>query len=115
MAFPTCAAVVSRGLYQRKGQVNVVLDEKWKQVKEKQPLDAIRREGSMGIRNFIPSWSTVRQLRSDDRLGLGKAAQSSAQANLRPRTVEADRVAKSIYPYCAVGCASTSKMDTSPR
>ena len=46
----------------------------------------------------------MRQLRSDDRLGLGKAAQSSAQANLRPRTVEADRVAKSLCPYCAVGC-----------
>jgi formate dehydrogenase major subunit len=58
----------------------------------------------VSIRNFIPAWSVIRQLRGDDRLGLGKAAQSSRQAELRPRTAQADKVAKSICPYCGVGC-----------
>jgi formate dehydrogenase major subunit len=58
----------------------------------------------VGIRNFIPAWSVVRQLRGNDRLGLGKAAQSSHQAELTPRTVTAEQVVKSICPYCAVGC-----------
>ena len=54
--------------------------------------------------NLIPAWSVVRQLTGEDRLGLGKAAQSSRQANLTPRTAHADKVAKSICPYCGVGC-----------
>ena len=58
----------------------------------------------MSIRNFISAWSVVRQLAGKDKLGLGKAAQSSQQANLMPRTAEADKVAKSICPYCGVGC-----------
>ena len=58
----------------------------------------------MGIRDFIPAWSVARQLTGKDRLGLGKAAQSSLQANLVPRTAQADEVVKSICPYCAVGC-----------
>jgi formate dehydrogenase major subunit len=58
----------------------------------------------MGIRDFIPDWSVLRQLRSTDPLALGKAARSERQANLRPRTAEADEVVQSICPYCAVGC-----------
>ena len=58
----------------------------------------------MGIRDFVPVWSVMRQLRGNDRLALGKAAQSAHQAELRPRTAEADEVVKSICPYCAVGC-----------
>jgi formate dehydrogenase major subunit len=58
----------------------------------------------LGIRDLIPAWSVVRQLGSDDRFALGRAAQSSRQANLKPRTAEADHVAQSICPYCAVGC-----------
>lgn len=58
----------------------------------------------MSIRNFIPSWSVLRQIAGKDKLGLGKAAQSSHQANLTPRTAEADEVVKSVCPYCAVGC-----------
>jgi formate dehydrogenase major subunit len=46
----------------------------------------------------------LRQLRSD-RLGLGRAAQSKRSATLRPRIADADRVVKSVCPYCAVGCA----------
>ena len=44
----------------------------------------------------------LRQLR--DPLGLGRAAQSRVSAGLEPRTRTADRVARSICPYCAVGC-----------
>jgi formate dehydrogenase major subunit len=29
---------------------------------------------------------------------------SAASAHLRPRTAEADKIAKSVCPYCAVGC-----------
>src|SRR5829696_2665725 len=54
--------------------------------------------------DFIPAWSVLRQIGSKDRLGLGKAAQSSLQANLKPRTAQADKVARSICPYCGVGC-----------
>jgi formate dehydrogenase major subunit len=46
----------------------------------------------------------LRQLRTNDRLGLGEAARSGASERLEPRTRSADRVAKSICPYCAVGC-----------
>ncbi len=58
----------------------------------------------MGIRNLIPAWSVLRQIRGRDGLALGKAAQSSLQANLVPRTRRADSITKSICPYCAVGC-----------
>ena len=58
----------------------------------------------MSTRNFIPSWSVLRQIVGKDKLGLGKAAQSSRQASLTPRTAQADAVVKSVCPYCAVGC-----------
>ncbi len=58
----------------------------------------------MSTRNFIPSWSVLRQIAGKDKLALGKAAQSSRQANLTPRTAQADAVVKSVCPYCAVGC-----------
>jgi formate dehydrogenase major subunit len=58
----------------------------------------------LGIRELIPAWSVVRQVAGKDRLGLGKAAQSSHQAELKPRTAEADEVVRSVCPYCAVGC-----------
>jgi formate dehydrogenase major subunit len=58
----------------------------------------------MGIRDLIPAWPVVRQLRSGDRLALGRAAQSARQARLTPRTKMAEKVVSSICPYCAVGC-----------
>jgi formate dehydrogenase major subunit len=39
-----------------------------------------------------------------DPLGLGRAAQSKRSRELRGRTETADRVVKSVCPYCAVGC-----------
>ena len=52
----------------------------------------------------IGSWPLLRQLRGDDRLGLGSAVQSAKTAALTPRIDHADTVAHSICPFCAVGC-----------
>jgi formate dehydrogenase major subunit len=46
----------------------------------------------------------VRQLRGPDRLALGRAARSPATERLQARTATADRVVRSVCPYCAVGC-----------
>jgi formate dehydrogenase major subunit len=59
---------------------------------------------AMDLQRRLGSWPVIRQLQQGDLLGLGKAAQSPRSATLRPRTVEADRVARSVCPYCAVGC-----------
>jgi formate dehydrogenase major subunit len=45
----------------------------------------------------------VEQLRGDP-LALGRAARSERSRRLRPRIADADRIVKSICPYCAVGC-----------
>jgi formate dehydrogenase major subunit len=47
----------------------------------------------------------LRQLRGEDKLGRGAAAKSRRSEELRARTATADRVVKSVCPYCAVGCA----------
>jgi formate dehydrogenase major subunit len=57
------------------------------------------------LRKAFEAWPVVRQLTEGDRLGLGKAAQSKRSATLRPRTEDAESVARSICPFCAVGCA----------
>jgi formate dehydrogenase major subunit len=54
---------------------------------------------------LIARWPVVRQITDGDPLGLGKAAQSAHSRELKPRIDEADSVAKSICPFCAVGCA----------
>jgi len=59
----------------------------------------------MGVRTWIDGWPVYRQLSGSDPLGRGRAAQSERSATLTPRTAAADRVAHSVCPYCAVGCA----------
>jgi formate dehydrogenase major subunit len=49
-------------------------------------------------------WPAYRQLTGNDRLGLGAAARSAKTDKLTPRTKTADKVVKSVCPYCAVGC-----------
>jgi formate dehydrogenase major subunit len=49
-------------------------------------------------------WPLLRQLRGGDPLGLGPAARSRRSEALGARTETADRVVRSICPYCAVGC-----------
>ncbi|MBB5897081.1 formate dehydrogenase [Kutzneria kofuensis] len=58
----------------------------------------------MGVRRWIESWPVYRQLQGEDPLGRGAAVTSATTERLTPRTVTADRVAKSVCPYCAVGC-----------
>ena len=58
----------------------------------------------MGAKEFIGSWPVLRQLTGPDRLARGSAASSPTTQNLQPRTTTADRVVKSVCPYCAVGC-----------
>ena len=59
----------------------------------------------MGVRTWIEGWPVYRQVTGTDPLGRGLAAQSPRSASLTPRTATADRVANSVCPYCAVGCA----------
>jgi formate dehydrogenase major subunit len=59
----------------------------------------------VGLSKLVESWPLLRQLREGDPLGLGKAVQSPHSKSLKPRIDEADHVARSICPYCAVGCA----------
>ena len=58
----------------------------------------------MGVRTWIESWPVYRQITGDDPTGRGKAAKSEWSEKLRPRTEDADRVVKSVCPFCAVGC-----------
>ncbi len=50
-------------------------------------------------------WPLLRQIRGGDKLGRGAAAKSKGSRESRARTATADRVVKSVCPYCAVGCA----------
>jgi formate dehydrogenase major subunit len=58
----------------------------------------------VGIHERLLQWPVYRQLTGTDPLGRGAAAQSAHSAELTPRTAEADSVARSVCPYCAVGC-----------
>ena len=58
----------------------------------------------MGLTKLLERWPVVRQLREGDPLALGPAVQSPRSKTLTPRIDEAEHVAQSICPYCAVGC-----------
>jgi len=51
----------------------------------------------------LGDWPALGQLRGDP-LGVSRAARSRRSADLGPRVDGAERVVKSICPYCAVGC-----------
>ncbi len=55
-------------------------------------------------RSFLP-WPALRQLADGDILGRGRSVRSKRTDEIEPRTATADRVAHSVCPYCAVGCA----------
>jgi formate dehydrogenase major subunit len=59
----------------------------------------------MRLGKLIASWPALRQLRGADPSGRGAAARSERTRRLAPRIDGAERVARSICPYCAVGCA----------
>jgi formate dehydrogenase major subunit len=52
-------------------------------------------------------WPVARQWQGKDRLGRGAAVKSARSSRLQARTAEADKVVKSICPYCAVGCGQS--------
>lgn len=58
----------------------------------------------MDLRRTFLSWPVVRQFTDHDLLGRGAAVTSEHTRTVVPRTSTADRVVKSICPYCAVGC-----------
>ena len=49
-------------------------------------------------------WPVLRQLTGKDRTGRGTAARTRHTDELLPRTFTADKVVKSVCPYCGVGC-----------
>jgi formate dehydrogenase major subunit len=57
------------------------------------------------VKTWLDSWPVYRQLTGNDPMGRGKAARSKATEAVVSRTATADRVVKSVCPYCAVGCA----------
>ena len=54
--------------------------------------------------DLLSDWPVVRQLRSGDLTGLGDSAMSERSRTLAPRTRDSEKVARSVCPYCAVGC-----------
>jgi len=59
----------------------------------------------MELKRRLEEWPLLRQLRDGDLLGVGHAVESERSRTLKPRIADADHVARSICPYCAVGCA----------
>jgi formate dehydrogenase major subunit len=58
----------------------------------------------VSVRAWIDQWPVYRQVKDGDPSGRGAAVKSRRTASLSPRTATADKVVKSICPYCAVGC-----------
>jgi formate dehydrogenase major subunit len=56
------------------------------------------------IKDMQPRWPIWTQLKERDFKALGTTARSARSETLAPRTRSADKVVKSICPYCAVGC-----------
>lgn len=52
----------------------------------------------------IGRWPVIAQVRRGDWRALGETARSARSDELAPRTEKADRVVRSVCPYCAVGC-----------
>src|SRR5437764_12575704 len=54
--------------------------------------------------SWLGRWPVARQVPSGDWSARGAAAESPGSKGLAPRTRTADKIVKSICPYCAVGC-----------
>jgi formate dehydrogenase major subunit len=59
------------------------------------------------MKTWLGQWPVFRQVTGGDWSGRGEAAESPKTKALTPRTKTADKVVKSICPYCAVGCGQT--------
>ena len=64
----------------------------------------VAKGASVDMRKAVLSWPVLRQLTGSDPLGRGSAVQSEHTASWTARTETADKVVKSVCPYCAVGC-----------
>jgi len=60
--------------------------------------------GLFGSLGRLSEWPVIRQVKQQDPSGLGKPAFSKRSLELTPRTRAADKVVKSVCPYCGVGC-----------
>src|SRR5215467_15816961 len=60
------------------------------------------RHGAFMLTNKLMQWPLVRQIVSGGD-GTGAEAMSSRTQHLRPR-IEGTKVARSVCPYCGVGC-----------
>ena len=58
----------------------------------------------MDVRKTALQWPVLRQITGPDVLGRGSATRSPRSAQLTPRTAHADKLVKSVCPFCAVGC-----------
>jgi formate dehydrogenase major subunit len=58
----------------------------------------------MALGKTFLSWPVLRQFTGADLLGRGSAVRSGNTDRIVARTETADRVARSVCPYCAVGC-----------
>ena len=58
----------------------------------------------MAVRRWLESWPVYRQLRGNDPSGRRESVKSRRTEEIEPRIRTADKVVKSICPYCAVGC-----------
>ena len=58
----------------------------------------------MNLRALLREWPVYRQVAARDPLGRGRTATSRRTRSLTARTEHADRVVRSVCPYCAVGC-----------
>ena len=56
------------------------------------------------MKTWIEGWPVYRQLTGQDKFGLGAAAKSGQTSRRQARTETAEKVVKSVCPYCAVGC-----------
>lgn len=58
----------------------------------------------MSLKKTFLGWPVLRQIAEGDLLGRGPAVTSKKTQDWTARTEDADRVAQSVCPYCAVGC-----------
>jgi formate dehydrogenase major subunit len=61
----------------------------------------------VGLRDVVGGvsrWPLLRQAKAADPAGLGSTAFSKRSIELTPRTRAADKIVKSVCPYCGVGC-----------
>jgi formate dehydrogenase major subunit len=58
----------------------------------------------VGVRTWLGEWPVYRQLAGADVTAHGAAVKSRKTAAKQPRVATADKVVRSVCPYCAVGC-----------